>query len=130
MERKKINLDYIDKAEEKIEKDRVLDAVEGQPKQFQITLMAIINKINNSNSNLFTGDIYEEYNKLCNECGLRALTQRRVGDILAEFDMLGIINATVISKGRYGRTREIKLSIPKNLVNKIQVFLKNSLGLN
>ncbi|MFB6217920.1 MAG: cell division control protein Cdc6, partial [Halobacteriaceae archaeon] len=27
-------------------------------------------------------------------------------------DMLGIVNAVVVSKGRYGRTKEISLSVP------------------
>ena len=60
---------------------------------------------------------------------MEVLTQRRVGDILTEFDMLGIINAQVISKGRYGRTKEIKLLIPHNILNKIPEILNNSLGL-
>jgi len=33
--------------------------------------------------------------------------------------MLGIITARVISKGRYGRTREIRLSTPANEIIKI-----------
>ena len=60
---------------------------------------------------------------------METLTQRRVGDIIAEFDMLGLINATVISKGRYGRTKEIKLSIPDNLLPKAKQILIDSLGL-
>ena len=50
-------------------------------------------------------------------------------DIIAEMDMLGLINARVISKGRHGRTREIKLLIPNNLLNKVNDILINSLGL-
>jgi Cdc6-like AAA superfamily ATPase len=42
--------------------------------------------------------------------------------------MLGIINAKVISKGRHGRTREIKLSVPDNLLDKMENLLKDSLG--
>jgi Cdc6-like AAA superfamily ATPase len=44
-------------------------------------------------------------------------------------DMLGIINAKVISKGRFGRTREIGLSIPSSLAPKINSVLEQSLGL-
>jgi cell division control protein 6 len=35
-----------------------------------------------------------------------------MSDLIAELDMLGVINAKVISKGRYGRTREIQMTIP------------------
>ena len=44
-------------------------------------------------------------------------------------DMLGIINAKVISKGRFGRTREISLSIPASLITKITSVLEQSLGI-
>jgi cell division control protein 6 len=40
------------------------------------------------------------------------LTQRRVTDLISELDMLGIVNAVVVSKGRYGRTKEMSLSVP------------------
>lgn len=40
------------------------------------------------------------------------LTQRRVTDLISELDMLGILQARVISKGRYGRTKEIQMSVP------------------
>ena len=43
--------------------------------------------------------------------------------------MLGIINAKVISKGRYGRTREIRLAIPSSTIPKINDTLKEGLGL-
>ena len=42
--------------------------------------------------------------------------------------MLGLINAKVISKGRHGRTREIRLSIPSNLFDKVEAILVESLG--
>ncbi len=43
--------------------------------------------------------------------------------------MLGIVNAKVISKGRYGRTREITMAIPANLEVKVRELLVKDLGL-
>ena len=43
--------------------------------------------------------------------------------------MLGIINSKVISKGRYGRTREIQVTIPSSNLTKIEEALKEGLGL-
>ena len=43
--------------------------------------------------------------------------------------MLGIINATVISKGRYGRTREINSDINNTLKQKIKAILSSELNL-
>ncbi len=129
----KITVDYIDTAEEKIERDRVVDIIATQPKQFKITLYSILHvsdeyKKKNS-SDFYTGDIYENYKEYCLKTGTKPLTQRRVGDIIAELDMLGIINARVISKGRYGRTRHITLGIPENIITKVTTMLREGLGL-
>jgi len=77
----------------------------------------------NSEDCIFTGDIYSYYQELCRKVNIEILTQRRVSDIIAEFDMLGLITARVISKGRQGRTREIKLAIPENIVRKSKEIL-------
>lgn len=124
----KIEIKHIDEAEEKIERDRVLDITLNQPKQFQVVLYAIV-LLSEKRRNIFTGEIYEIYKKICSEIKLRPLTQRRVSDMLAELDMMGIINAKIISKGRYGRTREITLSIAQSTIPKIKEVLDKSFGL-
>lgn len=106
----KITIGDVDCAEEKIERDKVADMVVTQPKQAQIILYSIISVSRGPAKFIFTGEVYELYKKHCSKLSLRPLTQRRVSDILSEFDMLGIITARVISKGRYGRTREIMLA--------------------
>jgi cell division control protein 6 len=139
---KKISTKHIDEANDKIDKDKILDIVETEPKQFQIVLQAILNLeetkdrlksqknlIQGGGSKIFTGDVYNVYEALCKKISMEILTQRRVGDIIAEFDMLGLINAQVVSKGRYGRTKEIKLLIPNNILDKTKEILKNSLGI-
>ncbi len=119
---------HLDEAEEKIEKDRIIDTIRTQPKQFQITLYSILN-VCDENSKIFTGEVYEFYKKTCHKINIKPLTQRRISDIIAEFDMLGIINAKVISKGRYGRTKEIILAIHPSTFPKIKDILKEGLGL-
>lgn len=126
---KQVMVNHIDEAEEKIERDRVLDVVSTQPKQHQLTLFSIINICQNNKKAIFTGDIYDFYMNSCKKIGLNPLTQRRVSDIIGELDMLGMINVKVISKGRYGRTREIGLMIPDEILPKIQKILEDSLGL-
>lgn len=128
-EEKQIQIEHIDQAENKIEKDRILDLVKTQPQQHQTTLYAIYTVCAQKEKHIFTGEVYEIYQKLCNQTGIRPLTQRRISDIIAEFDMLGIINAKIISKGRYGRTREISLSTTETLKPQIQKILQEELGL-
>ncbi len=124
-----VEIHHIDTAETKIEKDRVLDVIEGQPKQLHAALYAILCLCENSKSNIFTGDIYTLYKKLCQKISMRPITQRRLSDLIAELDMLGLINARTISKGRYGRTREISVSIPTSLEPKIKELLRKQLEL-
>lgn len=125
----KISIDFIDEAEEKIERDKIIDIVNTHPKQHKLTLYSILDVCLKSKGKVFTGEIYDIYKDHCFKTGNKPLTQRRVSDIIAELDMLGIINAKVISKGRYGRTREIKLAIPDSTINQINGILKESLGL-
>ncbi len=131
---KKIQLKHIDFANDKIERDKILDIIETEPKQFQFVLLAIIKlnelkKRNKEGIEIFTGEIYTTYQNLCQRTGTDVLTPRRVSDILAEFDMLGLINARVISKGRQGRTRAIRLAIPIHLLDKSKKILYESLNL-
>ncbi|MBI4016379.1 MAG: ORC1-type DNA replication protein [Candidatus Aenigmarchaeota archaeon] len=125
----KLAIKHLDNAEEKIEKDTMLDAVKNQPAQFQLTLYAIFKISQQKKEAIFTGEIYDTYTTLCNHCGIRPLTQRRVSDIIAEMDMLGMITAKVISKGRYGRTREISIAVSEDLCQKVSEILEEELGI-
>ncbi len=124
----RIGVKHIDDAEDKIERDRILDIVNTQPKQFKLTLLSLFT-LSEKNKELSTGDAYSIYKEFCIKIGVKPLTQRRVSDIISEFDMLGIINAKVISKGRYGRTREICLAIPDSTLPELSQSLRDNLGL-
>jgi len=127
-QKEKITIKDLDKAEEKIEKDRIIDIVTTQPKQYQLTLFSVLKSCMEKRT-VFTGEIYTLYEKLCKETKLRPLTQRRISDIITELDMLGIITAKIKSKGRYGRTREIEINTNTTITQKMITILTNELGL-
>lgn len=131
----KIRVEHIDQANDKIERDKILDIIETGTKQFQMVLFSIIELVErskilkkNTSNIVHTGDIFEYYEQLCVRSKIDCLTHRRVGDIIAELDMLGLINTRVISKGRHGRMREIKLVIPEAILSKSRSILVESLG--
>lgn len=125
----KIKIIHIDQANEKIEKDKILDIIETGTKQFQIVLYSIMKLVDKSNEgSAVTGDIFDYYEGLCKNSKIDCLTQRRVSDLIAELDMLGLINARVISKGRHGRMREIKLAIPSNIMERARGLLEEGIG--
>jgi len=104
--------DHVRQAQEKIELDRVIEVVRTLPQQSKLVLFAIILLEKQGVHNINTGEVYNIYKRLCEEIDADVLTQRRVTDLISELDMLGIVNAVVVSKGRYGRTKEISLSVP------------------
>lgn len=126
----KVTSGHLLSANDKIERDKVLDTVEGVPRQYQAVLGAILGLDGKPDrEEMFTGDVYNHYQEVCQVNKLEVLTQRRVSDILAEFDMLGIINTQVISKGRQGRTREIKLMLAPPIKVKVAEILGKNLSL-
>jgi cell division control protein 6 len=108
----RVEEDHVRKAQDKIELDRVVEVVRTLPTQSKIVLFSIILLENHGVHNINTGEVFNIYKRLCEELDTDVLTQRRVTDLISELDMLGIVNAVVVSKGRYGRTKEISLSVP------------------
>ncbi len=123
-----VEIRHLDEAQEKIDRDRLLDITLNQPRQFQVVLYSLLT-ISSQRSTIITGEVYSIYESICKQIKLRPLTQRRVSDIIGELDMLGILQTKVVSKGRYGRTRNISIVIPKSTIPKIRGLLMKSLDL-
>ncbi len=106
-----VTVTHVQLAFEKMEKDKMVEVVRTLPSQSKLVLFSVVLLTEKNSRKIVTGDVYAVYRALCRQSGLDVLTQRRVSDLISELDMLGIINAQIISKGRYGRTKEITLSI-------------------
>jgi len=113
----KVKEEYVYMAKTEIERDRVHDIILTLPFHSKLVLAAVVLKSNDGDI-LTTGAVYEEYLSLARKLGIEAITQRRVSDILNELDMVGILTAKVVNRGRYGKTKEIKLAVDKNIVVK------------
>lgn len=99
-------------ANSKLEMDNIVEAVRSLPTQSKIVLYSVIYLEERKERFISTGKIYEIYKKMCRHVSIEPLTQRRVSDLISELDLLGILNSKVISRGRYGRTKDIKLEVP------------------
>ncbi len=122
--------EHVDIAQQKIDSDRITETVQSQPRHSQALLHAIImladmrrSKDKWSDKRLLTGDVFGKYEAVCRTCGMKALTHRRVSDLIGELDMLGIISTNIISKGRYGRTREISLLVNEPVLSRVRSML-------
>jgi cell division control protein 6 len=107
--------DCIRKASERVESNRIEDALRSLPIQNKLVLLTASKFLDGTN----TGDLYLAYQGLARRLGIDALTQRRVSGILAELDLLGLLEAAVVSKGRRGRTKRIRLLIHTDMLSKV-----------
>lgn len=124
----KISEKHVDIAEQRIDLDRVTESVKTQPRQSQAVLYAIIKADSDKLGSMLTGDVFDKYKEICTNNGLKILTQRRISDLIAELDMLGIIHTKVISHGRYGRSREISLAIEGTVLDNVKKILFDRFG--
>lgn len=115
-----VNSVHVKEALSKIELDTVAEITFSLPIHSKAVLLSIVkldifrqNAKKSDASMIDTGKIFNTYDKTCHEIGMNTLTMRRMGDLLQELDLLGLIRANVISKGRYGRTRVIELAVTR-----------------
>jgi len=114
-----ITEDHVRRAEKRIEHNRIVEALVNLPLHSKIVLCSVYLLGKAKVSCAITGDIYEIYCELCDQSGLSPLTQRRVSGLINELDMIGLLNARVVSMGRYGRTKKIRLGIGRSLIRKV-----------
>lgn len=107
---------HVISAKNSIEFDALAEATRTLSPQSKLVLMSIIKNSEDDNKRMITGDIYSTYKELSEILGTSVLTPRRVTDLISELDMMGIINAQIKSFGKAGRTREIELGIPKDVI--------------
>ena len=101
----------------------MVETVRSQPKHSKLVLYTILD-MTEEEDEIATGDVYSEYKELCQSVDVSELTQRRVSGLISELDMLGVINAKVISKGRYGRTRQISVDLSENIRTRLEEMVE------
>ena len=109
-------------AQNQIECDQITPAVASLPSQQKLVLFSILQIEQQGLRNIATGEIYEIYKQACKHFGNNILTQRRLTTLLSELDTLGIVTAKTISRGRYGRTKQVNSCIP-NSINAVKIMI-------
>ena len=117
---RKITAAHVKSAKNKIELDAVSEVIKTLTVQSKTVLLSVIKNTEDGMTTMTTGDVYTTYKYICEAISQSILTQRRVAGLISELDMLGIVHARVKSFGRAGRTKEIELNTPKEIVNMIK----------
>jgi cell division control protein 6 len=111
----KVTEDHVYRARNEIERDRATEIIATLPTHSKLILYALL-KIVEEGREATTGEVYLAYRDIARRYGLEPVTQRRASDIISELDMVGIISAVTINRGRYGKTRVIRLQVSPEVV--------------
>ena len=110
---------HIRRAERKIERDRVIEAISSLPLHSKLIIFSLYLRERKLHQHSITGEIFNVYKNVCSKLGINPLTQRRISGLINELDIIGLLNAQVTSFGRYGRSKKIKLNIDEDIILKV-----------
>lgn len=116
---KKITSHHVDEAKGHIEKNIVYEVTSSLPLHSKLVLAAVYVLDIQGNEEINTGQVYDLYKEFCETNGLEIVSSRRISDYINEQDQLGIIDANVVSKGRYGRTKRISLTVSRQVIKDV-----------
>ncbi len=109
----------VDIADSSLEIDKTEELINSLAKQQKLTLRACYLGLRSQSGRLSTGNAFQCYCGLCRNEDTNPLSQRRFSDMVSFLDLYGLVNARVISKGRYGKTRELSGSLPQTVIKKL-----------
>ena len=118
-----VNAEHVKQAQAKIETDSMIECIATLPTQSKLILFSML-ILEQLGQNIFTsGEVSRIYQDIAPKIELDVLTHRRITDLISELNMLGVINTRVVSRGRYGRTKEMWFD--SNTVKIQEVVLKD-----
>jgi cell division control protein 6 len=109
---KRITGDHVVKAKSRLEQDIIVECCKTLPSHCKVLLYAIVQAYERRRGGVLTGEVYDGYARLTQRLGLQPLHARSISNYLSELENLGLIRATIVSRGRGGRTREIVVDVP------------------
>ncbi|MEZ0394661.1 MAG: orc1/cdc6 family replication initiation protein [Desulfurococcaceae archaeon] len=104
----RVTVEHVKKAVSEIEEGRVYQSIITLPLHQKLVLKAIAELAKRGEA-ATTGEIYLKYAELAKSMGYEPLTQRRVSEIINLLDMMGLVNAVVTNRGRYGVTKVVRV---------------------
>ena len=101
---------HVKSAQKKIDVDTLNDCVKTLPLQSKAVLYSMLMLADINKQTFTTGEVMQVYREVAPLLNLDILTHRRIADLIADLNTLGIINSRTVSRGRYGRTKEMSFS--------------------
>lgn len=104
-----VSVEHVERAAAQIELDHVRKTVLELPSHSRLVLLAVI-KLSKYRPNMkaTTGHVERVYINLCRVAGEGALSRPSISKTISELDMLGVVSASDVNRGRGGgRTRHV-----------------------
>jgi cell division control protein 6 len=111
--------EHVRDAEKHIEHNRIFEGLQNLTLHSKLVVLSVYHLTRTNANGAITGEISEIYDELCAELGVTPLTQRRLSTLVNELDAMGLVNAKVVSMGRYGRTKKIRLEIQRSTIKDV-----------
>lgn len=122
----KVTFKEVELAREKVEYERVNDLIKTLPEHQRLVLYSIATltldgsqKRLLNDGNLTSGEVYDQYTRICRVMGKKERTARWYRQYLNDLEMLGLITLRESGKGQRGHTRYIKLEYAAEKVKKV-----------
>ncbi|MBD3387823.1 MAG: AAA family ATPase [Candidatus Altiarchaeales archaeon] len=135
--RKRVKKDDVKEAKARVEEDVINELITTLPEHQQIVLYSIADAIARGSQYkrlsdapadvLFSGEVYENYERICKHLNRNPRTMRWFGEYLKELEMLGLVTLTLSGSGVRGTTTLIRLGGSPADIKKI---VASSLGLH
>jgi len=134
----KVDDAHVESARKSVEGDLIKETIQTLPENQKIVLYAVsalsisggrYSKLGNSEGDenfLLSGEVYEEYSRICNSLLKKKRSARWYREYLNELEMLGLITTVESGRGIRGHTRLIKPGYPANEMKRI---VKDVMGL-
>ena len=110
----KITVQHVFESEQELDHRRRVECAKNLSVHPKLLLIGILNRwMNDSRTRhapLTTGEAFRSYEETCYLSGVcEPLTQRRISDLLTGLEEDRLLQTSLVFKGRYGTTREIRL---------------------
>ena len=135
-DRNRVRMDDVKDAKAKVEEDVIIELITTLPEHQQMVLYSIAYQslsgakykrfVDENDGVLFSGEVYEYYEKVCDTLNRKPRTMRWFGEYLKELEMLGLVTLSISGKGVRGNTTLISLGSRPEEIKKI---VSESLGL-
>lgn len=102
-----VSEEHVRAAQRKIDADSLIEGIKTLPTQSKAVLYAMLLFPEMGKQVFTSGEVVQVYREVAQALDLDVLTHRRITDLISELTMLGVIKARLVSRGRYGRTKEM-----------------------